>query len=137
MQQKKTIDWLFVLPDDLIGGGAQQVLFTIINYLIAQGKNCTVIFLVRKKHHGWESLENKCTIVYLENTNVYKGFFSAAKHIRSLKKSYNITYAISSQVLINGLLGFLKYVKILKHTKLILRESTSIFLRFKGFKLFL
>ena len=53
MTNKDDIDWLFVLPDDLIGGGAQQVLFTIINYFIAQGENCTVIFTVRKKHYGW------------------------------------------------------------------------------------
>lgn len=137
MQEKKTIDWLFVLPDDLIGGGAQQVLFTIINYFIAQGKNCSVVFLVKKKHHGWESIEDKCTITYLDNTSVYKGFFSAAKHIRSLKRTHVIKHAISSQALINGLLGFLKYVGVLKHTKLVLRESTSIFLRFKGFKLLL
>ena len=137
MQKKETIDWLFVLPADLIGGGAQQVLFTIINFFIAQGKACTVIFLIKKKHHGWESIEDKCTIVYLDNTSVYKGFFSAARYIRTLKKSYQIEHAISSQSLINGLLGFLKFTKILKNTTLVLRESTSIFLRFKGFKLLL
>ncbi|WP_298896296.1 glycosyltransferase [uncultured Psychroserpens sp.] len=137
MKKKETIDWLFVLPDDLIGGGAQQVLFTIINFFIAQGKNCMVVFLVNKKHHGWESLEDKCSIVYLDNNSVYRGFFSAAKYIRRLKKTIHIEHAISSQALINGLLGFLKYVNILKHTKLVLRESTSIFLRFKGFKLLL
>ncbi|MDG5491657.1 glycosyltransferase [Psychroserpens sp. SPM9] len=135
--KKEQIDWLFVLPDDLIAGGAQQVLFTIINYFIAQGKRCTVIFLVKKKHHGWEILEDKCNIVYLDNTSVYKGFFSAAKYIRVLQKTNHIKHAISSQALINGLLGFLKYIKILKNTRLVLRESTSIFLRFKGFKLLL
>ena len=137
MQKKQTIDWLFVLPDDLIGGGAQQVLFTIINFFISQGKNCTVIFTVRKKHHGWESLESKCNIVYLEYSSVYKGYFGAFKFIRSLSKTHHIKHAISSQALINGLLGFLKLVKVLKNTKLVLRESTSIFLRFKGFKLLL
>ncbi|WP_298901891.1 glycosyltransferase [uncultured Psychroserpens sp.] len=137
MQKKGTIDWLFVLPDDLIGGGAQQVLFTIINYFIDQGKQCTVVFLVNKKHRGWESLEDKCTIVYLNNSSVYKGFFGAAKYIRTLNKLNDIKHTISSQALINGLLGFLKYTRVLKHTKLILRESTSIFLRFKGFKLLL
>ncbi|WP_431137539.1 glycosyltransferase [Psychroserpens mesophilus] len=137
MTNKDEIDWLFVLPDDLIGGGAQQVLFTIINYFITKGKQCTVIFLVKKKHHGWESLEDKCNIVYLDNTSVYKGFFSAAKYISTLKKTNHIKHAISSQALINGLLGFLKLTKTLKHTKLVLRESTSIFLRFKGFKLLL
>lgn len=136
-KNKNNIDWLFVLPSDLIGGGAQQVLFTIINFFIEQGKNCAVVFLIKKKHHGWESLEDKCTIVYLDNTSVYKGFFSAAKYIRTLKKSNNIKHAISSQSLINGLLGFLKFFKILNHTKLVLRESTSIFLRFNGFKLLL
>ena len=50
MQKKETIDWLFVMPNDLIGGGAQQVLYTIINFLIKQGKSCTVVFTVRKKH---------------------------------------------------------------------------------------
>ena len=63
MSKKHTIDWLFVLPDDLIGGGAQQVLFTIINYLISDGKKCMVLFTVKKKHRGWESLEDKCDIV--------------------------------------------------------------------------
>lgn len=137
MQHKKTIDWLFVLPDDLIGGGAQQVLFTIINHLLGQGKKCTVVFTVRKKHRGWEALEDKCSIVYLDHTSVYKGYFGAFKYIKKLSKTHNIVHAISSQALINGLLGFLKKVGILKHTKLVLRESTSIFLRFSGFKLML
>jgi glycosyltransferase involved in cell wall biosynthesis len=137
MQKKETIDWLFVLPADLIGGGAQQVLFTIINYFIERGKKCTVVFLVKKKHHGWESTEDKCTIVYLNNTSVYKGFFSAMWYINRLSKTHYIKHAISSQSLINGLLGFLKIVGTFKKTKLILRESTSIFLRFKGFKLLL
>jgi glycosyltransferase involved in cell wall biosynthesis len=137
MKNKQTIDWLFVLPADLIGGGAQQVLFTIINFFISQGKKCTVIFLVRKKHQGWESIEDKCNIVYLNNSSVYKGFFSAILYIRKLRKTNHIKHAISSQSLINGLLGFLKYIRVLNQTKIILRESTSIFLRFKGFKLML
>ena len=137
MQKKQTIDWLFVLPADLIGGGAQQVLFTIINYFISHGKKCTVIFLVKKKHYGWESIEDKCNIVYLNNTSVYKGFFNAILYIRKLRKTNHIKHAISSQSLINGLLGFLKFIRVLNQTKIILRESTSIFLRFKGFKLML
>lgn len=135
MANKDDIDWLFILPDDLIGGGAQQVLFTIINHFIKQGKTCTVIFTVRKKHYGWESLESKCNIVYLDYNSVYKGYFGAFKYIKRLSKTHRIKHAISSQALINGLLGFLKKVKVLKHTKLVLRESTSIFLRFSGFKL--
>ena len=137
MTNKDDIDWLFVLPDDLIGGGAQQVLFTIINYFIAQGENCTVIFTVRKKHYGWESLESNCNVVYLDYSSVYKGYFGAFSYVKKLSKTHHIKHAISSQALINGLLGFLKLVKILKNTKLVLRESTSIFLRFKGFKLLL
>lgn len=137
MQRKQTIDWLFVLPADLIGGGAQQVLFTIINFFISKGQKCTVIFLVRKKHHGWESIKDKCNIVYLNNTSVYKGFFNAILYIRELSKTNHIKHAISSQSLINGLLGFLKFIRVLNRTKIILRESTSIFLRFKGFKLML
>lgn len=135
MHEKHTIDWLFVLPDDLIGGGAQQVLFTIINYLIEKGNVCTVVFTVRKKHCGWESLENKCNVVYLDHTSVYKGYFGAFNYIRRLSKSHHIKHAIGSQALINGLLGMLKKLRILKETKLILRESTSVFLRFKGAKL--
>ena len=135
MRKKNTIDWLFVLPDDLIGGGSQQVLFTIINYLIDKGKVCTVVFTVQKKHHGWESLEDKCTIVYLNHRSVYRGYFGAFKYIRKLAKSHDISYAIGSQALINGLLGMLKRLHVLKHTKVILRESTSVFLRFKGWKL--
>ena len=50
MQKKRTIDWIFVILDDLIGGGTQQVLYRIINYFIEQGKFCTVVFTVRKKH---------------------------------------------------------------------------------------
>lgn len=137
MQKKETIDWLFVIPNDLIGGGAQQVLYMIINFFINQGKSCTVVFTVRKKHRGWESIEDKCNIVYLENSSFYKGYFDAFKYIKKLTKRHHIKHAISSQTLINGLLGFLKFVKTLKNTKLILRESTSIFLRFKGFKLLL
>ncbi len=135
MRKEHTIDWLFVLPDDLIGGGAQQVLFTLINHLITEGNNCTVVFTVKKKHRGWEILEDKCNIVYLNHNSVYRGYFGTFNYIRKLSKTHHITYAISSQALINGLLGLLKKLNILKNTTLILRESTSVFLRFKGLKL--
>jgi len=136
MKPKKNIDWLFVLPDDLIGGGAQQVMFHMVNYLIDNGYNCAVIFLIRKKHYGWQKLESKCHIIYLNYTSVYRGYFGAAIFLKAFFKRHNIINVMGSQVLINGLLGLLKSLKIIdSRSKLILRESTSIFLRFKGFKL--
>ncbi|WP_431137550.1 hypothetical protein [Psychroserpens mesophilus] len=44
---KQATNWVFVLPDDLIGGGAQQALFIIINYFIKHNKTCTVVFNFR------------------------------------------------------------------------------------------
>lgn len=138
MKPSKNIDWLFVLPDDLIGGGAQQVMFHMVNYLVDNGYDCAVLFLVKKTHHGWQSMESKCHIIYLNYDSVYLGYFGAIKFLKSFLKTHTVINIISSQVLVNGLLGFLKYLNIIhSNSKLILRESTSVFLRFKGVKRFI
>jgi glycosyltransferase involved in cell wall biosynthesis len=77
---------------------------------------------------------NESNIYYLSNTkNILKGFLNL---ILIYKRLNNYKIIISSHLYVNSFLGFLKKIRLVnKNVKLVCRESTSIFLREKGFRL--
>jgi len=135
MTKKSKLDWVFVLPLNS-KNGAEQVIHYLISYLLNQGYKCQIIFLFRKDYDYWDDLDNNCEISYLNTKSVYLGYFLLIKKLYFLYKHNNVKYIFSSQTLINGLLGFLKKIRIIKKSILIVRESTSIFKRFRGVKLY-
>lgn len=131
----KKIDFLTVIPTDSLGGGAEQLLYNLTEYNIKNNLYCKVIFLSKKKHNGWEKLNNHNNIVYLPFRNVYIGYIFIFPVLIYLSITHHIKLTFTSQTLINSMMGFLKKIRVLKKTKVIVRESNSIFHLLKGTKL--
>jgi len=136
MTKKSKIDWVFVLPLNS-KNGAEQIIHYMVDYLLKQGFKCQIIFLFRKNYDYWDNLGDSCEVIYLHTKSVYLGYFLLIKKLYLLFKYNDVKYVFSSQTLINGLLGLLKKNRIIKNSILIVRESTSIFKRFSGIKLFI
>lgn len=132
---KKYFDWLIVIPTDSLGGGAEQLLFNTANYLSKRKQNCLIIFLRKKQSGMWEILEDQCRIKYLPTKNLYLGYLLLIPYLVRISFSHRIKKTFSSQTLINALLGLMKKIGILNNTKVIARESNSIFHLLKGTKL--
>lgn len=120
---------LMIVPTDEMGGAEQLVKQLAINYQL-NGKNVCVICLTQKtSKNGWSDYLGE--IIYFNTSIVYLGFLFLLFYL------YNKKFALvfSSQVYINGFLGLLRKFRWYTPTKLIVRESTSVFLRFTGFRL--
>lgn len=135
MAKRKNLEWLFVLPTDSLAGGAEQLIFNLVQNLSNNSKKCKVVILTKRNSGQWDSLEDKCDIKYLYFNNVYLGFISSIPYLIKLSYKNTIQYLFSSQTLVNGLLGFLKKLGFFGNSKAIVRESNSIFHLLKGNKL--
>jgi len=129
---KKNI--LIALPNDQLGGAEQYLKNIVIHYYKKQF-NVTILFLTKKKFNGWENLEDKVRLIYSSGKSTKKGLFQFLINIINLRH-IKFDYIYTSHVHITGLIGFSIKLKILKTNKFIGRESTLIFDRFKGLKLF-
>ncbi len=134
MVKKRKVDWLIVLPSDYLGG-SEQLLYNLTNYLSGKKLNCIVIILTKKNTGLWSNLEIRNTIKHLPFKNLYWGYFNLIPVLIKYSRQYDIAHILASQTLINGLLGFTKRIGFFKKARLVVRESTSIFHRLKGFKL--
>ena len=132
---KNTFDYLTVIPTDSLGGGAEQLLYNLIQYNAKIGKKCRVIFLSKKTSKAWETLENQSKISYLPFKSVYLGYLFIMPLLIYLSFTNNVKYTLTSQTLINAMMGFLKKIRVFKKTKIIARESNSIFHLLNGNKL--
>lgn len=131
----KTYDWLFVLPMDGAHGGAEQLILNLTNYLITKGNRCCVIFIRKKRFGDWEHLEDKCDIHYFSQSNVYLGFLLLLPKLLKISKKYKVKNTFTSQTLVNGMIGLSRCFGCFKTTKVIVRESNTIFDLLNGPKL--
>ena len=125
---------LIVLPTGILGG-AEQVLKMIATHHMKE-YNVEVLFLTKNNRYNWTSLNNDIKINYINTKSLYVGailFFLQSIFLK--KKKYFRIY--SSQVLINGLIGLLRNFGMINTKYFIARESTLIFDRYNGLKLFL
>ncbi|UNY98396.1 glycosyltransferase [Zhouia spongiae] len=135
--KKKYLDWLFILPTDSLGGGAEQLQFNLVQHLISTRKTCHVIIITQKKRHTWAKLESDfLNITYIPVKNWYLGYLLLPCYILKLKFRYRIKKIFTSQTLINGLVGFLKKIRFIeRNTTIITRESNTIYKLISGKKL--
>lgn len=133
--KKVNVDWLIVLPTDSLGGGAEQLLFNLSEYLSKRGASCMVIIATKKTFKRWEVLEEHCNIKYMPFSNVYLGYVALIPTLILTALNYKVVRTFSSQTLVNGLIGFIKRLGFFKNTIVIVRESNSIFHLLKGMKL--
>mgnify|MGYP003635637142 FL=1 len=126
---------LIVLPNDSLGG-AEQVLKMIANYHLEKNDYINIFFLKKKSTNSWNDIAKyKNASLSFGNFNIeYLGLINLLFFV---SKSSRFDRLYTSQVLISGFLGFVIKLKLLKVRFFIARESTSIFKRFTGFKLFI
>ncbi|KAB2814333.1 glycosyltransferase [Phaeocystidibacter luteus] len=120
--------FLFVLPSDDMGG-AEGVQQSLAKHLIKEGHDVRVLILTRARTNAWSSFGER--ISYLNTGSVYVGLLL----LLTYRFGGTFDLVFSSQVYVNGALGLLRKLGVLKTKYLILRESTSVFLRYpKGLK---
>lgn len=123
---------LIVLPNDALGGAEQYLKMVAIYF---KQEDVSIFFLKTNHTKQWTDIEQKTKHYIGSSKSVFFGVFKL--FLFSLKQKKEYDYIFTSHVYINALVGTLLSLKILKTKKFIARESTSIFLRYKGFKLFL
>lgn len=124
---------LFVLPTDILGG-AENNLRIIAEYYVKNDHNVKIVFLKKSISNSWNYLNyyENCSLIFLPIKREIFGIFHLFKFL-ILNKKYD--YVFSSHTHINGYTGVLRFLHVLKTSKLIVRESTVIFDRFRGAKL--
>ena len=106
-------------------GGAEQIL--LMSARVTRGD---LLFLKQVRTSGLLVNDTDPPIRYLNSRSIFMGFIVLLKELLKYRKDYII---ISSHPYLNAYLGILKRVGFLR-SKLVTRECTSVFLRFKGFK---
>ncbi|HEY8931267.1 MAG TPA: glycosyltransferase [Mucilaginibacter sp.] len=129
------INILVTLPNDTMGG-AEQYLNMITRYFAKQNCAIYVLFLKKQNDNGWQNLEDydNVHLRYTNSSSEKKGIWLFFRHLISLRK-ISFEYIFTSHVHLTGMVGLFVRLGLLKKRYFIGRESTSIFLRFKGLKL--
>ena len=104
--------------------GAENVL-----RMAAEAIDAPILFL-KKVHSGGLSLMPSHNVRYITNKSLIIGFLGLVSALQSYRKHYII---ISTHPYLNAYLGFLKQIGFLQ-SQLIVRECTSVFSRYSGFK---
>ncbi len=125
---------LVVLPNDNLGGAEQYLKMIAKNYSV--NHKIDIVFFKNTDRNGWNDLQNNITYKSYSSKSELKGafLFFIAQMFTLKKVKYSFVY--TSHVYVNGLIGFLIKLKSLKKEHFIARESTQIFTRFKGLKLY-
>lgn len=123
---------LIVLPTDNLGG-AEKVLKMIASHYVSKA-NVSVFFLQKRSTSLWDDLliNKNITLDYGKSKSSALGLINLVYFILKCRK-YN--HIFSSQTLINGFVGLLIKLKLIKANFFVARESTSLFNRFSGIKL--
>lgn len=112
------------------------MLRSLTEQFVEEDKKCMVFFLSKKRLGGWDKLapHPNCTIKYSPFKNHFLGYLYFIPYLVFLTSRYRIARTLSSQTLVNALIGFSKRIGILRKTKVIVRESTSVFKQLNGLK---
>ncbi|MNX50087.1 4-alpha-N-acetylgalactosaminyltransferase [compost metagenome] len=121
-------NYAIILISDTLGG-AEQILYEVVRKFISLDSNTFEVYILKNKTNSFwnDNLPEYVRITYFDD-NV----MALANSLR--KKQFNCVF--SSQLMMNAFLGLLRTWNILKTKKLIVRESTSVFYRYSGSKLF-
>ena len=123
---------LIVIPSD-DQGGAEKVLKMIASHYVSKA-NVSVFFLQKRSTSLWDDLliNKNITLDYGKSKSSALGLINLLYFILKCRKYHHI---FSSQTLINGFIGLLIKLKLIKADFFVARESTSLFNRFSGIKL--
>lgn len=127
---------LFVIPDEKLGG-AEQVLKMVATWYARSGYKVSILILKNSPFDGWKDLDKEPNIelIHLKLNNL--GFISLFKLTQFLMSRRNLLYeyVFSSHVHMNALVGFYRKLGLINTKFAIGRESTSVFIAFKGITL--
>lgn len=125
---------LIVLPNDALGG-AEQILKMLAEY--HKKDKIDIFFFKRKTTNQWENIGNDKNIT-LKYFNVGSEYLGAICFLFEIlfKSRKKYAYVYTSHVFITGIIGLLIRLKLISKDYFVARESTLIFQRYKGFKLF-
>lgn len=109
-------------------GGAEQILFKIAKYYSEkESTKVKICFFKSKSNEYWrDNLNSNIEIFYCNNS-----FSQLLKYVRN----HTADLVFSSHLMINAFLGISRFLGILETKKMIVRESTSVFGRYSGIKL--
>lgn len=121
---------LFVLPNDFLGG-AEQFLQMLAKF---HARECQVhvVFLKASFQKNWNHLPDNLHCHFPSR----RGILGICEQVYLLCKLRSFNRIYTSHVYMTALVGFLLRARCIKKEKFIARESTSVFQRFRGFKLF-
>ncbi|MCK0147055.1 glycosyltransferase [Arenibacter sp. F26102] len=122
---------LILLPTDSMGG-AEQYLQMIATF--HKEASVEIYFLHTSAQKSWKDSKKHIQLIYPKSRskflNVLRFVFDAKYRTR---KKYD--YIFTSHVYTTGIVGIMLRLNLLNTKNFVARESTSIFLRFKGIKL--
>ena len=123
-----------LIPNNRLGG-AEQYLLMIAEYF--HEENLDIYFFYKKVDNTpWNRLseKNNVNVTFFSIKNERSGIFKFFRSMTKNRTRYDIIF--TSNVITTGLIGLLKYAGFLRTKRFVGRESTSIFLRYKGLKLY-
>ena len=123
---------LIVVPNDSLGGAEQYLRMVAIHF---KNEDVSIIHFNKFKGTTWFKTQEGVPQKFMSQTSEKLGLLKFIFSTFNRNKKYD--YIFSSHIFVNSLVGFLLNIGLLKSKRFIARESTSIFLRFKGVKLFL
>ena len=131
--EKKIKSYLFVSPTAVLGG-AERVMFNLMFSLLDEGHDVIFVCMSRGKQSGWDELlkYKNFSSYFREYPSEKTSIFPFIKFIYKICREKDIHLTFSSHTHVNGLLSFLRKIKILNTKYLVSRESTVIFDRFFG-----
>lgn len=125
--------FLFVSPTAVLGG-AERTMFNIISMLLKKGHHVTVYIMSRGKQAGWESIKDhpNLTMIIKDHGSEKTSLPDFLFNLIFLSYNNKYEYAFSSHSHVNGVLSFMRRVRLFRTKYLISRESTFVFDRFFG-----
>lgn len=119
-------------------GGAEQVLLQIANAYADRGTEVHVFLLTNIRAEDFRKrLRNEVNMICFEAARESIGIFKFLMHFIRTSGNCKFDYAYSSHVHLNAYVSLLRKLSILNIKRHIVRESTSVFIRFTGYKLML
>ncbi len=123
---------LVVLPNDTLGG-AEQYLKMVAEFY--KNEAVEVIFLQPSRSKQWNNMSDKTTLHYVGHKfSIITFFYLVFSLLFKQRKVFD--YVFTSHTSVTGLIGMFVKLGVVKKKFFIARESTSIFKRFSGFKLY-
>lgn len=122
---------LLVLPEDTLGGAEQYLKKIATHY---KDDNVYIYFFKNVYSESWNDLKDQKHLYFLSTKNHVLGMLNFVRVIRQNKIKFD--YVFTSHVYCNSLVGILLSFGFIRAKYFVARESTSIFLRYSGLKLF-